>query len=193
MGALMVLFSLGLLELGQPGPRPPAECKSAYGKTECGYGCVAAYGEVRCAKTPEGRCQAAYGEVTCWDPEDDGPRREPDRRHGRRDALPDGAKCESAYGQTACGFDCVAAYGEVKCAQSAMGVCASAYGKVLCWDPPSRVRRAFRERGPKAACETAYGKIGCGYGCTAAYGEIGCASAPGGVCEAAYGKVTCSE
>lgn len=184
-----VLMMLSGMWVAQPGPRPPAECKSAYGQTGCGYGCVAAYGEVKCAKTPQGRCQAAYGEITCWDPREDGPERDRDG-HGRR-GLP-GATCESSYGKTACGFSCVAAYGEVQCAESPMGVCTSAYGKVKCWDPPAHVRRSYRDAGKKAMCETAYGKIGCGYGCVAAYGEIGCASAPDGACEAAYGKVTCS-
>jgi hypothetical protein len=73
-----------------------------------------------------------------------------------------------------------------------MGVCTSAYGKVVCWDPPGRVLRQYGGTGPKAMCEASYGKIGCGYGCVAAYGEIGCASSPDGACEAAYGKVTCS-
>src|ERR1041385_8012338 len=33
---------------------PQQECKSAYGTTVCGYSCVAAYGEVKCASTPSG-------------------------------------------------------------------------------------------------------------------------------------------
>src|ERR1043165_6478592 len=44
---------------------PQAECKSAYGTTACGYNCVAAYGEVKCAAQPNGACDAAYGKVTC--------------------------------------------------------------------------------------------------------------------------------
>jgi hypothetical protein len=48
-----------------PGVR--AECKSDYGTTQCGYGCVAAYGVVRCAQQPGGVCHAAYGSVTCTD------------------------------------------------------------------------------------------------------------------------------
>jgi hypothetical protein len=58
----LLFASVVWMSVGHPeprGPKPPAECKSAYGQTECGYGCVAAYGEVKCAKTPEGRCQAA--------------------------------------------------------------------------------------------------------------------------------------
>lgn len=197
-GSMVAVLGMWLMmagmSVGHPeprGPRPPAECKSAYGVTECGYGCVAAYGKVKCAQTPEGRCEAAYGEITCWDPRDDGPpRRERGERGGWRGAP--GATCESAYGKTACGFSCVAAYGEVKCAETAMGVCKSAYGQVVCWDPPRRVVREYGGTGPKAMCEASYGKIGCGYGCVASYGQVGCASAPDGACEAAYGKVTCS-
>lgn len=44
---------------------PQQECLSKYGKTVCGYGCVAGYGEVKCATRPGGVCQAAYGEITC--------------------------------------------------------------------------------------------------------------------------------
>lgn len=111
-----------------------SQCKSAYGTTVCGYDCVAAYGEVRCAATPEGSCTAGYGEVTCWDP----PRRE--HRHHRRyrrdddDGDDDDARseCKSAYGTTACGYGCVAAYGEVKCASRPGGVCQAAYGEITC-------------------------------------------------------------
>jgi hypothetical protein len=47
---------------------PQQECKSAYGTTACGFGCVAAYGEVKCAANPGGACTAAYGRVSCWEP-----------------------------------------------------------------------------------------------------------------------------
>ncbi len=52
----------------EPAPAPgyaQQECKSAYGTTACGYGCVAEYGVVKCASQPGGTCQAAYGQVTC--------------------------------------------------------------------------------------------------------------------------------
>lgn len=166
---------------------PPAECKSAYGKTECGYGCIAAYGDVRCARTPEGRCQAAYGEITCWDPVDDAPPMPPrPRPHEPRESR-NGADCKSAYGKTACGYACEAAYGDLQCAATPLGVCHAAYGKITCWDPPRWVRG-----GEKASCEAAYGQVACGYRCLAAYGKIKCASSPDGACTAAYGDVTCS-
>jgi len=172
------------LALSHPEPTPAqAECKSAYGQTVCGFGCIAAYGDVKCARTPEGRCQAAYGEITCWDPDTE----HPHRRHHAPPEEP-GATCRTAYGKTACGHDCTIAFGDIKCAQTPLGVCHAAYGKLVCWDPPRWVRGT-----EKAHCETAYGDIACGYRCVAAFGKIRCASSPRGACKAAYGDVVCSD
>jgi hypothetical protein len=113
-----------------PGPAPRPGCRTAYGTTECGYHCVAAYGDVRCARTPAGVCAAAYGQLTCWDPP-----RSSRRARGER------AQCVPAYGTVACGYGCVAAYGEVRCAQTPQGTCSAAYGQVTCWDPEVRRRR----------------------------------------------------
>lgn len=101
-----------------------AECISGYGKTACGYSCIAAYGTVRCAATPAGTCESAYGKVACWDP----PRWVFSRYRGR---VPK-AECESAYGQIACGYHCESAYGQVACASSPAGRCVAAYGEVVC-------------------------------------------------------------
>jgi hypothetical protein len=174
----MFWMMIAAMTLAEP---PSAECKSAYGVTTCGYGCVAAYGEVKCAKTPAGRCQAAYGEITCWDP--DGP--ELHRRHFRAP----GATCHSAYGETVCGYSCTEGYGQVKCARTSAGVCTAAYGKITCWDPPRDVHHGR----DTATCLAEYGRIACGYGCVAAYGRLRCASSPGGVCKAAYGRIVCSD
>jgi len=184
---LALFIALAFAHPSPPGQTAGAECKSAFGKTVCGYGCIAAYGEVRCAKTPEGRCQAAYGEVTCWDPADDRP---PMRRPTRpeEEEPGNGATCENAFGKTACGYDCKSAFGEIKCAQTPLGVCHSAYGKLVCWDPPAWVRGV-----QKGHCETAFGEIACGYQCVSAYGKIRCASSPRGACKAAYGEITCSQ
>lgn len=100
---------------------PQQECKSAYGTTACGFGCIAAYGEVKCAANPGGACSAAYGQVTCWEPA-------PQTVYG---GMPS-SECKSAYGTTACGYGCVAAYGMVRCAQQPGGACAAAYGEVTC-------------------------------------------------------------
>jgi hypothetical protein len=41
------------------------ECISAYGKEACGYGCVQAYGEVKCAARPGDSCLESYGKIVC--------------------------------------------------------------------------------------------------------------------------------
>jgi hypothetical protein len=97
-------------------------------------------------------------------------------------------RCVSAYGVTACGYQCTADYGEVRCARTPAGACLAEYGQVQCWDPP----RYWRGM-PAAQCTAAYGTIACGYDCVAAYGEVRCAHTPDGVCEAAYGAIQCSE
>jgi hypothetical protein len=106
---------------------PRFECKAAYGEIECGYDCTAAYGSLQCAQTPRGRCVAAHGELRCFDP--------PRARHLLRARRWPQATCESANGTTACGYDCTAAYGVVKCAQTPAGKCVAAYGEVKCVDP----------------------------------------------------------
>ena len=118
------------------GPLQKVECKSAFGEIACGYDCKAAFGEVKCAQTPEGTCQASFGELTCWDPQPTFGR-SPVGHHPRARVLQDQEKatCTSAYGQTACGYDCKAAYGEVKCAQTPRGTCVAQYGEITCFDP----------------------------------------------------------
>ncbi|TNF34437.1 MAG: hypothetical protein EP329_07250 [Deltaproteobacteria bacterium] len=96
------------------------ECKAAYGEIACGFGCVAAYGEVRCAKYPDGVCAESYGKVVCSD--GGGGRRAPQQ------------ECKSAYGKTACGYSCVAAYGDVRCASDPSGRCVAAHGTITCSD-----------------------------------------------------------
>ncbi len=99
------------------------------------------------------------------------------------------ATCQSAYGQTACGYNCVAAYGTIKCSQVPEGSCAAAYGQVTCFDPPRRHRGRFD--GVRSECKSAYGMTACGYSCVAAYGVVRCAQSPQGTCVAQYGQVTC--
>lgn len=101
-------------------------------------------------------------------------------------------ECKSAYGATACGFGCVAAYGEVKCAQLPGGACTAAYGQVTCFEPPAQTVSGGYGAMPSSECKSAYGSTACGYGCVAAYGTVRCAQAPGGACSAAYGQVTCT-
>ena len=45
------------------------------------------------------------------------------------------AECTSNYGQVACGYNCVANYGVVRCAEWPGGVCQANYGKVVCGPP----------------------------------------------------------
>lgn len=176
----------GEIFCGDPSPHifrflespPPITCVTGSGTGACGYDCKNAYGQVKCAKTPWGRCEASYGALTCSDPAT------PPRTEGRMD-------CVSAYGKQACGFDCKAAYGEVACAKTEWGRCIAAYGQVTCGDPP---RWALRHRDlPQVSCLSAYGKAVCGYGCQAGYGQVACSSNPWGRCLAAYGRVTCNQ
>jgi hypothetical protein len=144
-------------ELGwRGGRRQQQTCISEYGKTACGYHCIAGYGKVACAKTPMGATASACGITGYWDPP-------AYVRRWYRDAGP-AASCLAAYGEIACGYDCTAEYGQVRCAVE-----------------------------PEAECLAGYGDIACGYDCTAAYGEVACASTSDGVCTAAYGDVTCSD
>ncbi|MGE5182363.1 MAG: hypothetical protein ACM31C_09895 [Acidobacteriota bacterium] len=127
-------YSGGSVATSEPAPAPapaPAysgyaqqECKSAYGTTACGYGCVAEYGQVKCASRPGGTCQAAYGQITCSEGA-------PAPAYGYAGPPPQ-QECKSEYGTTACGYGCVADYGVVKCASQPGGTCQAAYGQVTC-------------------------------------------------------------
>lgn len=44
---------------------PGSSCLERYGKKTCGYGCVDAYGEVRCARISGNACMEAYGAIHC--------------------------------------------------------------------------------------------------------------------------------
>lgn len=168
---------------------PEASCKAAYGEVACGFDCTAAYGKVRCALEPGGVCQAAYGDVVCSAAS---PGR--DQRWGRhrpwRAELPP-QECKSAYGKTACGHHCVAAFGDLKCARTHLGACEVAFGRITCNDPPRWVLED--PAAPPMQCRTAYGKTACGYGCQAGYGDVRCAATPDGACQASFGQIVCSE
>lgn len=112
----------------QQGTPPRVECLAASGAIACGYHCEAAYGVVKCADTPEGRCVAASGALTCTQ----GLPLPSYGRHRKRRAPAPAPMCESAYGVTACGYGCVAAYGEVRCSSRPEGRCVAAYGHVTC-------------------------------------------------------------
>lgn len=158
---------------------PRVSCITSYGNAACGYDCKASYGQVGCAGTPWGRCVATSDGVTCSDP-----------KYIPYGVEPEPVQCVRAYAETACGYDCKAAYGKVACAQTPWGRCIASYGNVTCADP---ARIAFRGAPPpKMDCVEAYGKTACGYDCKTAYGEVACARAPWGRCVASYGKIACS-
>lgn len=47
------------------GPTPPAECLRDFGTLACGWGCVAALGQVRCSQVAGGRCRVDVGRLQC--------------------------------------------------------------------------------------------------------------------------------
>lgn len=105
------------------------------------------------------------------------------------------SECRSAFGQTVCGYNCIAANGKVRCAEWPGGVCKAAFNDVVC-GPSAPV--GWREGSisyfsslPKAECYSANEKTVCGYNCTAAFGEVACSQWPGGVCKATDGGVVC--
>lgn len=157
---------------GSDGGGKQASCVTSFGKTACGFDCKAAYGEIKCAQTAQGTCSASFGTITCWDPPSSNSDGRRYRGHssgdgGRRGGYSRGGRgaqstCESAYGTTACGYGCVAAYGTIKCAQT-----------------------------PGAQCLAAYGQIACGFNCEAAYGSVQCARTPRGACVASNGALQC--
>lgn len=154
------------------------ECKSAYGKTACGYHCLAAYGDIKCAEHPQGTCKAAYGEVAC------------------------GFDCTAAFGKVRCAPDlggvCKAAFGDVVCSGSERPDGAGwrgPNGRVDRWRNDDRYDRRWREPAdaPPQECKSAYGKTVCGYHCQAAFGDVRCARTHKGACEVAFGKITCDD
>jgi len=200
-----LLTTLALTLLAAPEPWPPAACKSGFGKTACGYDCVAGFGEVKCAGTPYGKCLAGFGKVTCGDPS----RATLHVYHG---AIPQ-MECKAGFGDIACGYDCKAGFGEVRCAEAPDGKCEAAYGKVTCWSPDARARphdHPYHEPvlveprlvqpppgpdpdGPKATCKSAFGTTACGFACVAAFGQVKCAETPWGACKAAFGEIVCAD
>lgn len=58
--------ALALLPLYQ-GQVPQAQCVEEFGKVACGYHCLAQYGEVGCATTPQGTCTTKAQHVRCFD------------------------------------------------------------------------------------------------------------------------------
>lgn len=175
----LTLSDVRALEPGTPEP----QCVFSEGKTACGYACKISDHQLRCAQTPQGVCSIGSGIVACWDPP-------PLVKSvlGRRAPRP---TCVTSYGQTACGYHCVANYDQVQCAQTPFGACKANEGKVACWDPPAAVLASNRWTTPQASCETGFGKVGCGYNCIADHGVVRCSETPDGTCRSERGTVYC--
>ena len=177
--SVFMLRDVRALEPGAPEP----QCLHSWGKTACGYGCKASDSQVRCAQTPQGICTVGSGIVACWDPP-------PLVKTvlGRNAPRP---SCVTSFGQTACGYHCVANYDQVQCAQTPFGACRANDGKVACWDPSAAVLASHRIATPRASCESAFGKVGCGYHCIANHGVVRCAETPDGTCRSERDTVYC--
>jgi hypothetical protein len=101
-------------------------------------------------------------------------------------------ECTTTSGKTACGYNCVASDGLVRCSQTPAGVCSATSGVVTCWDPPPVLLRLFGALLPRASCVSSLGgQTACGYNCEIHDDRVMCAQTPFGVCEAREGKIAC--
>ncbi len=171
---------LGALLVGQDAGA--AECLTSFGKTACGYHCVASEQQVRCSQTPEGVCSASSGIVACWDP--------PPILRKVFDPVPR-PRCVTNYGQTACGYHCIRSDDRVQCAQTPFGACRADQGTLVCWDPPAAVVLAKRRQTPRAECIRNSGRVACGYHCLDYEGKLRCAQTPEGTCKVEQGNLVC--
>lgn len=106
--------------------------------------------------------------------------------------LPVAPSCMTQSGKTACGYHCIAAHGEVGCAQTEAGVCGATERELVCWDPPDAVRAHYGEKVPPAQCQSKQGQLACGYHCqTRETGDVRCANTPDGICVATRLGITC--
>ncbi len=162
----------------------PSNCLTNSGRTACGYGCIAAHGEVGCARTSAGVCGFTDRELVCWDPP------ESVRAH-YGDKVPP-AQCMTRTGSIACGYRCASLDGgEVRCASTPDGICVATPRGVTCWDPPTAAYCLDDKPLPRPKCVTVEGNAACGYGCAARNGEIACAQTPGGMCELMPNQILC--
>lgn len=163
-----------------------AECLTSSGETACGYHCVASYGQVRCAQTPQGACSTASDVVACWDPP-----AVVRKVFEYQRAVPPQTNCVNTYGQTACGYDCIISDDRVQCAQTPFGACLADQGNLVCWDPPAAVVWSKGIRTPRAECVHNSGQVVCGYHCAAHHGDLRCAQTPEGTCSVRQDKLVC--
>jgi hypothetical protein len=93
----------------------------------CGYNCVANYGQVRCAKTPDGFCRAERDTVFCWDP--------PITSAGFAIDAASERACLASTSGASCGYACLATSRASACATSRDDVCRAADGLIQCLPP----------------------------------------------------------
>lgn len=104
-----------------------ARCVRNTNGVACGYACVTAYDDARCSATPFGACDADQGALVCADP--------PVPVVLAHQGAPPAMACMRLNGQIACGYHCVSANGEVRCASTPNGICQVTNSHVVCWDP----------------------------------------------------------
>ncbi len=158
------------------------DCLTSSGQTACGYHCIGAEGQVRCAQTADGVCSTSSGVVACWDP--------PALLRRVYEHVP-APSCVTNGAQTACGYHCVTGSDQARCAQTPFGACSVNGGRLVCWDPPAEVIVARGERTPVASCVAASDRVACGYRCEVWQGALRCAQTPDGVCQHRSGPLTC--
>jgi len=189
---MSLLFQLALAHLFAFAPvAGVSSCLTTNGRSACGYSCVAAHGQVACARTPSGICKATSDNVeapgvVCWDP--------PDwvRAH-YADNVPR-ADCITRNGSVVCGYACTGLGDEMACAQSPDGICrASSKRGVVCWDPSPSTYCADNKPLPRPQCIMSDGEIACGYGCEARGGNMACAATPGGKCNIFPSEIICTD
>lgn len=158
-------------------------CINSFGRTACGYHCRADAGSVGCAQTEMGICGSSHGKVRCFDP--------PQPLVQLFGAGLPRPECRTLLGQVACGYGCVSALGQVRCAQTPAGVCAASTVEVQCFDPPWQVYARHGLAVPPPRCVTNVEQIACGYACAGSAQELRCAQTPAGRCQRYDGQVTC--
>lgn len=186
MFASLLLAAVAAAAPDQPGTNAPgSRCLTEYGKTACGYDCIARWNDVKCAQTPDGICYAEHEQLVCWDPP-----------VWLRDAygrapLPR-PRCVSEYGEIVCGYECLARFGKARCARTPDGICFARNDQVTCWDPPPQLRVAHGNAPlPRPKCVEEYGQIACGFQCLARHDQLKCTQTPEGICREEDGQVIC--
>lgn len=173
---------MALLASLAAGEARAVDCLTSSGQTACGYHCLGAERQVRCAQTPEGVCSNSSGVLACWDP--------PSLLRRVYEHVPP-ASCVTNGGQTACGYHCVTGSDQARCAQTPFGACSVNGGRLACWDPPAEVILARGPRTPPASCVASSDRVACGYHCEVWQGVLRCAQTPDGTCQHQGGTLTC--